>query len=147
MGILVGSCFESEPNFTSIKSVFQVLSCLETENIKLKEIADKCKETPNLAKNCLEKSTTIINFLKNKPLYYVDERLSRFTDILTRFYVAAYRYDIDTYNQVKEELQEFILHMMDFYNGIRTSIIDNNRNMTETNEIEDESSETEALQS
>lgn len=137
MGLLVSSCFESEPNFTCITSVFHVLSCLEIENTKLKVIADKCKENPNLAKNCLEKTNTILNFLKNKPLYYVEERLPKFTDILTRYYTATYRNDIETYNQVKEELQEFILHMMDFYNGIRVSIIDHKSNTLSNDKDED----------
>lgn len=120
----MGNCFEGEPNFNHMKSVFQVLNAIENENNKLTSIASKTYTEPNLAKKCITKTETILKFVKNKPLYYLEERLSKFTEILTRFYAYTYRHEVDKYMKAEEDLQEFIFNMMDFYNGIRFSVVD-----------------------
>lgn len=118
----MGACIDSFPNFNDQSSIFQILCKMEEENKKLKQIADKSIDDPNLSKKCLNKTESILNFLKNKPLYYVEERLGKFKLLLTNFYMYTYRYDIENYKRAEEELQEFILNMMDYYNGIRVTI-------------------------
>ncbi len=127
----MGNCIDSDPNFNDNSSLFHVLNKIEEENKKMKLYAEKSYEVPNLAKKCVYKTEHILNFVKNKPLYYIEERLSKFKEILTRFYTYSYRYEIDNYNKAEEDLQEFILNMMDYYNGIRISVVEKKNNTTE----------------
>lgn len=131
----MGSCLETDPNFNDSNSVFKVLSKIEEENNKLRFHADKNIDNPNLAKKCIQKTEMILKFLKNKPLYYLDERLSKFKLILNRFYLFTIRYDLDNYLKAEEELQEFIFNMMDFYNGIRNSVVNQRNSNNNVNEL------------
>ena len=120
----MGGCYSQEPNFNEYNSIFEILSKMEIENKKIAIYADKQIDEPNVALKCLSKTNSILQFLKNKPLYYIDDRLSKFKSLITNFYFHAYRNEIDEFNKTEEELQEFIFNMMDYFNGIRVTISD-----------------------
>lgn len=128
MGVISGACYEVEPNFNSLTSVYQVLAQIEQENTKLEKmqvIKDKEDEPKTLIQKCINKTNSILKFVKNKPLNYMDERLSKFTQILTKFYSCTIRNEPEKFSEVEEELQDFIFNMMDYYNGIRISVAPN----------------------
>ena len=120
----MGGCYSQEPNFNEYTSIFEILSKMESENKKISIYAERNTEEPNLHLKCLTKTNSMLQFLKNKPLYYIEDRLIRFKSMITRFYTHAYRFEVEEFNKTEEELQDFIFNMMDYYNGIRVTVSD-----------------------
>lgn len=123
MGIL--NCNSSPINFKEYNSIFRLLNSMEAEITYFenqRKNSEKQSEEYRLYSNYISKVTSILNFLKNKPLIYIVERFESFKDIVNRFYYSVYTTNLSEYNKAKNELEEFIFRMNDFNNGIRFSV-------------------------
>lgn len=136
------NCNSNPINFKEYKSIFKLLNSMENEiayfNNQRKN-TDNQSEEYRLYSNYISKVTSILNFLKYKPLLYIVERFDSFKDIVNRFYYSVYTTNIAEYDKAKNDLEEFIFRMNDYNNGIRYSISPveietNNRNQYDNND-------------
>lgn len=118
-------CDNSTLDFREYTSVFQVLNKIEIESKRFQELKLtmlKDSDEYRLYDSFCSKTSSILRFLKNKPLMYVEERLSTFKELINRYHYSIVTVNISEFESSQSELEEFIFRMMDYYNGIRISI-------------------------
>lgn len=124
-------CNNSNTNFLELNTIFEVLHQLEIETSKfqlLKFQTDKESKEYELYDNFVNKIKTILRFIKNKPLIYLEERFEKFKIIINKYYYSVLSVNVTEYESANTELEDFIFKMMDYFNGIRESIFEPNNN-------------------
>lgn len=114
----------SSIDFRNHRSVFKLLNAIEEENEKVKFEAERFsldEQSVNLYDKCYRKTNSILVFVKNKPLVFIEENQSKFCEILNRYYSAMYSLNEIEFFKAEEDLEDFVLKMMDYFNGIRYS--------------------------
>lgn len=118
-------CNNSTLDFREYTSVFQVLNKIELEAKRFQELKHNMHKDSDEFRLCdsfCSKTNSILRFLKNKPLMYIEERLSIFKELINRYHYSIVTVNVSEFESSQTELEEFIFRMMDYYNGIRISI-------------------------
>jgi len=125
-------CGNSQTNFRDCTTVFETFNLLEKSLQQIKSYKEESDVNSNdykLYNQYTNKIESTINFVKDKPLAYIDDRLNIFRDIINRYYHSCISSNTEEFEKSQSELEDFILKMMDYYKGIRDSTVYRNNTL------------------